>query len=106
MTGVPGGGCAVKILATRGRRVAAADPGVSEPEPTVERSGLPHRFEAVGEALTSGSDVLGVCSVAGQELARDGASVEETLSGLRDTWRCLAGTDPSYDVVTAVLTAW
>lgn len=96
----------MRIFAVRGRRLTAADPGVSEPEPTVERSGLPHRFEAVGEALTSGSDVIGVCAVAGQELARDGASVEETLAGLRDTWRCLTGDDPSYDVVTALLTAW
>ncbi|WP_416956932.1 hypothetical protein ACNKF0_06950 [Nocardioides sp. T5] len=96
----------MRIFAVRGRRLTVADPGVSEPEPTVERSGLPHRFEAVGEALTSGSDVIGVCAVAGQELARDGASVEETLAGLRDTWRCLTGADPSYDVVTALLTAW
>lgn len=96
----------MRIFATRGRRVTAADPGVSGPEPTVERSGLPHRFEAVGEALTSGSDVIDVCSVAGQELARDGASVEETLSGLRDTWQRVTGTDPSYDVVSALLTAW
>ncbi|MFC7726868.1 hypothetical protein ACFQW6_17285 [Nocardioides sp. GCM10028917] len=96
----------MKIFATLGRRLAAADPGVSEPESTVERSGLPHRFEAVGEALTSGSDVIGVCSVAGQELARDGASVEETLGGLRATWLRLTGDDPSYDVVTALLTAW
>ena len=96
----------MKIFATLGRRLAAADPGVSEPGSTVERSGLPHRFEAVGEALTSGSDVIGVCSVAGQELARDGASVEETLGGLRATWLRLTGDDPSYDVVTALLTAW
>ena len=96
----------MRIFATLGRRLAAADPGVSEPEPTVERSGLPHRFEAVGEALTSGSDVIGVCSVAGQGLARDGASVEETLAGLRATWRGLTGDDPSYDVVAALLTAW
>ena len=96
----------MKIFAVRGRRLAAADPGVSGPEPTVERSGLPHRFEAVGEALTSGSDVIDVCAVVGQELARDGASVEETLAGLRDTWQCLTGADPSYDVVTALLTAW
>lgn len=70
------------------------------------RSGLPHRFEAVGEALASGADVLQACGVAGQDLARDGASVEETLEGLRATWRSLAGTDPSYDVMAAVLTAW
>ena len=96
----------MKIFAVRGRRLAAADPGVSGPQPTVERSGLPHRFEAVGEALTSGSDVLLACSVAGQDLARDGASVEETLEGLRGTWHRLTGADPAYDVVAALLTAW
>ncbi|GAA1938446.1 hypothetical protein [Nocardioides hwasunensis] len=92
-----------------GRRPAAADPETSDAGPTVERSGLPHRFEAVGEALVSGSDdqlVLDTCSVAGQDLARDGASVQETLEGLRETWRRVAGTDPSYDVVTATVVAW
>ena len=99
-------GVAVKIFATRGRRLTVADPGMSVPEPADERSGLPHRFEAVGEALISGSDVIVVCSVAGQELARDGASVEEALTGLRATWRTVVGTDPTYDVVAALLTAW
>ncbi|GAB3020906.1 hypothetical protein GCM10011376_22630 [Nocardioides flavus (ex Wang et al. 2016)] len=79
---------------------------MSEPQPAVERSGLPHRFEAVGEALISGSDVMGACSVAGEELARDGASVEETLAGLRAVWREATGGDPTYDVVAALLTAW
>jgi hypothetical protein len=59
-------GAAVKIFATRGRRLTDADPGMSEPQHTVERSGLPHRFQAVGEALISGSDVMGACSVAGE----------------------------------------
>ena len=96
----------MKIFAARGRRSSAADPGVSGVQPPGERSGLPHRFEAVGEALTSGSDVIDVCAVAGQDLARDGASMEETLGGLRTTWVTLTGTDPPYDVVTALLTAW
>lgn len=96
----------MKIFATRGRRLAVSDPGVSGPGPAGERSGLPHRFEAVGEALTSGSDVLVACSVAGQELARDGASVEEVLAALRATWQCVCGTDPTYDVVQALLSAW
>lgn len=96
----------MKIFATGGRRVTAADPGVGGPLPPNVRSGLPHRFEAVGEALISGSDVLDVCAVAGQDLARDGASVEETLDGLRATWQQVAGTDPSYEVVTATVAAW
>lgn len=70
------------------------------------RSGLPHRFEALGEALTSGSGVLRACAVAGGDLARDGASMEETLEGLRDTWQHTAAGDPSYDAVSALVTAW
>ena len=96
----------MKMFAAGGRRVTASGPEMGGPAPLSRRSGLPHRFEAVGEALVSGSDVLDVCSVAGQDLARDGASVEETLEGLRATWRQVSGTDPSYDVVTAVVTAW
>lgn len=72
----------------------------------VVRSGLPHRFEPVGEALISGSDVLVACEVAGHDLALDGASVQEALEGLRQTCQQVSGTDPSYDVVTALVTAW
>ncbi len=99
-------GVAVKIFATNGRRVTAADSELGAPSSSSTRSGLPHRFEAVGEALLSGSDVLDVCSVAGQDLARDGASVEETLEGLRATWRQVSGGEPSFEVVTALVTAW
>lgn len=70
------------------------------------RSGLPHRFEALGEALTSGSGVLELCAVAGQDLARDGASVEETLESLRSTWQQVTGANPSFEVVSALVTAW
>ncbi|NYE37676.1 hypothetical protein F4692_002809 [Nocardioides cavernae] len=79
---------------------------MSEPRSTVERSGLPHRLEAVGEALTSGSDVLEACAVAGGELARDGASVAEVVDALRVTWQELTGSDPGLDVVQTMLTAW
>ena len=95
----------MKIFATRGRRLPATDPEVSEPGSAV-RSGLPHRFEGLGEALTSGSDVLRACAVAGEDLARDGASMEETLEGLHDTWRRSAAGDPSYDAVSALVTSW
>ena len=94
------------IFAVRGRRPSAADPGASRLLSSGERLGLPHRFEAVGEALASGSDPCGACAVAGEELARDGASLPESLESLRATWRTVAGTDPSYDAVSALLTAW
>ncbi len=89
-----------------GGRRSVADPEVSESASLSRRLGLPHRFEAVGETLISGSDVLDVCSVAGQDLARDGASVEEALAGMRQTWQRVSGTDPSYEVVSALVTAW
>ena len=96
----------MKIFATGGRRLAATGPGMSGLASSSVRSGLPHRFEAVGEALISGSDVLDVCSVAGQDLARDGASMEETLEALRATWQQVSGVDPSFEVVSALITAW
>lgn len=96
----------MKIFATGGRRVTAAGPEVGAGTPPSLRVGLPHRFEAVGEALISGSDMLDVCAVAGQDLARDGASVEETLDGLRATWRQVAGSEPPLEVVTALVAAW
>ncbi len=96
----------MNIFATRGRRVSAAGPGASRPLSPDERSGLPYRFEAVGEALASGSDGCDACAVAGQELARDGGSMQEALEGLRQTWQHLRGSDPSYEALTALLTAW
>jgi hypothetical protein len=70
------------------------------------RKGLPPRFEAVAEALASGSDSVEACHVVGRDLARDGASLEETLEGLRATWRAVRGGDPPYDAISALLVAW
>ena len=67
---------------------------------------LPSRFEAVGEALASGSGLSNVCAVVGRELARDGVSLEETLQGLRRTCRLVLGSDPAYVEVEAVSVAW
>lgn len=96
----------MKIFAVGGRRFTTADPGVGASVTSDVRSGLPHRFEAVGEALISGSDVLDVCAVAGQVLARDGASMQEALEGLRATWQQLTRSDPSFEVVSALMTSW
>jgi len=97
----------VGIFAVRGRRIQAVDPATSGRVLSPgDRLGLPRRFEAVGEALAAGSDPRGACAVAGEELARDGASLAESLDSLRTTCRTVAGTDPSYDAVEALLTAW
>src|SRR3712207_5193092 len=100
------GGDAVKNFAARVRRVPATAPGASGPEPAGARMGLPHRFEAVGEALASGSGLLDACAVAGQDLARDGASMQEALDSLRDTAHRMTGGDPSFGAVSALLTSW
>lgn len=68
--------------------------------------GLPHRCEAVGEALASGADGLEACAVAGQQLACDGASLEESLERLRLTWQVVRGAEPSFDSATALASSW
>ncbi len=68
--------------------------------------GLPARFEAVGEALASGSDSADACAVVGRDLARDGASLHEGLEALRTTYQRVRGADPAYDDVLALSLAW
>ena len=94
------------IFAVRGRRSLVAGPEASGTLSPGVRLGLPHRFEAVGEALASGSDPLDACAFAGEELARDGASLAESLESLRTTWRVVVDADPGFEVVSAVVNAW
>ncbi|HEU4811608.1 MAG TPA: hypothetical protein VFT00_05680 [Nocardioides sp.] len=42
----------------------------------------------------------------GHDLARQGVSLEETLEGLRATYRLVAGRDPDYPGMQAVSVAW
>lgn len=93
------------LFALRARR-PAADPGTSGALSPDVQMGLPRRFEAVADALVSGSDALDACAVVGRDLALDGSSLEETMSGLRRTWRALRGCDPSYDATSALLVGW
>jgi hypothetical protein len=94
------------IFAIRARRTPMADPGARGGLSDGVRSGLPPRFEAVAEVLASGSDSTGACEVAGRALARDGASLEDSLDGLRTAWQLVRGYDPSYVAVKALLGAW
>ena len=70
------------------------------------RLALPPRFEAVGEALASGSGSVAACAVAGQELARDGVSLEEALDGLFETCRLVRSGEPDHRDVRALAVAW
>jgi GGDEF domain-containing protein len=68
---------------------------------------LPPEFEAVGEALASGSGALAEAyAVLGHRLAVDGISLDEALSGLDTTFRVVLGTPPTFDDTRALSVAW
>jgi len=71
-----------------------------------ERQVLPLGFDAVAEALVSGSSPLAACAVAGRVLAGDGASLGEALSGLKETYIALGGAMPDFTAVEALSVAW
>ena len=73
---------------------------------TSERQSLPLGFDAVAEALVSGSSPLAACAVAGRVLAGDGASLGEALSGLKETYTALGGAMPDFTAVEALSVAW
>lgn len=100
------------IFATRARRTTTTDgPEAKRELPEHVRARLPAQFEAVGEALASGpGSVRGAaeaaCAEAGRELARDGASLDEALEGLRVTSLVVSGREPSYVDIRALSNAW
>jgi GGDEF domain-containing protein len=83
------------------------DPGAGSASLELVRMGLPPRFEAVAEMLASGSDsTTEACAVVGAQLAKDGASLDETLAALQATYQLVRGTDPDYDDVRAISRSW
>lgn len=94
------------IFALLSRPVSTVEPAARADWSELERKGLPPRFEAVAEALAAGSDFLGACGVAGTQMAKDGASLDETLDALAVTCRLVLSADPPYDAVRAVARAW
>ena len=65
------------------------------------------RFEAVGEALVSETDVIAACTVVGRDVARDGAALGEALSGLRTTYDLvLRHGRPAFEAAEALSVAW
>jgi GGDEF domain-containing protein len=71
-----------------------------------ERQALPARFDAVAEALVSGTSPVAACVVAGRALASDGASLGEVLAGLRATCVAVGTVAPELDAVEALSVAW
>ena len=92
--------------ATRRRSTTTGDPGAERELSSELRAALPPRFEAVGEALASGSDSVTAYEVLGAVLARDGVSFAEALDDLASTSRLVRGTEPAYAEIRALAVAW
>jgi hypothetical protein len=70
------------------------------------RRPVPPGYDAVAEALTSRADPVAPCAVVGRELARDGVSLGEALSGLADTHAAVGAGEPSFAATEAIAVAW
>ncbi len=88
------------------RRSETAPTGRDRELSEAVREQLPMRFEAVGEVLVSGGDVVARCSVVGRDVARDGAALGEALSGLRTTYDLVTGREPDFEATEALSVAW
>jgi hypothetical protein len=91
---------------TRMRSAATDHPEARGRLSSEQRAALPPRFEAVGEALASGSGAVSACEVVGAALARDGVPLAEALDALADASALVCGTAPSYDDARTLSIAW
>ncbi len=91
---------------THRRRVTTDGPEARGELPTRLRAALPPHFEAVGEALASGSGTAPACEVAGAALAREGVTLVEALDALATTARLVRDADPEHEATRALAVAW
>ena len=96
------------IFAPRAGAASPTRPEARAAELTqTQLAALPPEFEAVGEALASGSGVLAEAyAVLGHRLAAEGVSLDEALSGLDTTFRAVLGTPPTFADTRLLSVAW
>lgn len=94
------------IAARRRHGTTTDDPGAGQELSARTRAALPPRFDAVGEALASGSGSVVACEVLGGILARDGLSLAEALDDLARTCELVRGDAPPYAETRALTVAW
>jgi GGDEF domain-containing protein len=96
------------IFAPRAGAASSTRPEARAAELTqTQLAALPPEFEAVGEALASGSGALiEAYAVLGHRLAADGVSLDEALSGLDTTFRVVLGAPPTFEDTRALSVAW
>lgn len=88
------------------RRSGSLDQASGRDLSEAQRRLLPAGFEAVGEALASGSSPAPACAVVGRALARDGASLGEALEGLSLTYTRVLRREPEFAPMQAISLAW
>ncbi|MFC6153812.1 hypothetical protein [Nocardioides yefusunii] len=66
----------------------------------------PRATEAVREALVACESPLAACESLGRELALDGVSAAEALSGIHAAFMETVGTPPPFDAVRSLVVAW
>lgn len=93
------------FFATRSRAATSVGSEARTELSARNNMGVPPRFQAVSEALASGSGSVDACAVLGHQLAQDGASLDECLEGLRLT-AAASGSSPSYEDLKALSVAW
>lgn len=93
------------IFAMRARR-PTDHPGAREELSEVQRQALPPHFEAVGEALASGSGSVDACAVLGRELAGSGVGLDEALAGLETTSVLVCGRPPGLAEARSLAVSW
>lgn len=95
------------IFAIRGGAASPTRPETRAAELTqTQLAALPPEFEAVGEALVSGSGAVDACEVLGHRLAADGVSLDEAFSGLTVTFQVVLGSPPAFAETRALSVAW
>ncbi len=94
------------LFATTSRRTSGTTHGKSQEMSERLRQKLPARFEAVGEALSAGTDVHAACAVVGRDLARDGVDLSEALHGLWSTFALVVGSEPDFEATRSLGIAW
>ena len=71
-----------------------------------QRHDLPPGYDAVAEALVAGRSPVAACAVVGRDLASDGVSLGEALSGLAATYGVVGAGLPDFAAVESLAVAW
>lgn len=96
----------MRSLALFSRRRAVEQPVLERALTEAERREVPAGFDAVAEALVADRPPVAACGVVGRDLASDGVSLGEALSGLGATYAAVGAGPPAFAATEALAVAW